>query len=34
MGTGPIAFLMEHYGEGHDVVVESEYGEIKRIGDR
>lgn len=33
MGTGPITFLMEHYGEEHDVVVESEYGQIKRIGD-
>jgi hypothetical protein len=33
MGVIPIEFLMEHYGEGHDVVVESEYGEIKRIGD-
>jgi hypothetical protein len=35
MGRGmePIDFLMEHYGEGHDVVVYSEYGEIKRVGD-
>ena len=31
MGTEPITFLMEHYGEGHDVVVYSEYGEIKRV---
>lgn len=31
MGTEPIAFLMEHYGEEHDVVVYSEYGKIKRI---
>jgi hypothetical protein len=33
MGAEPITFLMDHYGEGHDVVVESEYGDIKRIGD-
>lgn len=33
VGTEPIAFLMEHYGEGHDVVVYSEYGKIKRISD-
>jgi hypothetical protein len=32
MGTEPITFLMEHYGEGHDVVVENEYGDIKRVG--
>jgi hypothetical protein len=31
MGTEPIAFLNEHYGEGHDVVVYSEYGKIKRV---
>ena len=31
MGMVPITFLMEHYGEGHDVVVYSEYGEIKRV---
>jgi hypothetical protein len=31
MGTGPITFLMAHYGEGHRVVVEGEYGEIKSI---
>lgn len=24
-GTEPIDFLMNHYGEGHDVVVNSEY---------
>jgi hypothetical protein len=30
-GTEPIDFLMEHYGEGHDVVVKSENGQIKRI---
>lgn len=30
-GTEPIDFLMEHYGDGHDVVVRSEYGEIKRV---
>jgi hypothetical protein len=34
MGTEPISFLMEHYEEEHDVVVESEYGDIKRIGDQ
>lgn len=33
MGTESIAFLMEHYGEEHDVVVYSEYGKIKRIDD-
>lgn len=33
MGTEPISFLMEHYGEEHDVVVCSEYGKIKRIDD-
>lgn len=33
IGTEPIAFLMEHYGDGHDVVVYSEYGKIKRVGD-
>ena len=27
----PISFLMEHYGDGHDVVVYSEYGKIKRV---
>jgi hypothetical protein len=32
IGTEGVAFLMEHYGEGHDVVVESEYGDIKRVG--
>ena len=31
MGIEPISFLMEHYGEEHDVVVRSEYGKIKRI---
>lgn len=31
VGTEPITFLMEHYGDVHDVVVESEYGEIIRI---
>jgi hypothetical protein len=30
IGTEPIDFLMEHYGGGHDVVVCSEYGKIKR----
>lgn len=33
MGTEPITFLNEHYGEGHDVVVYSEYGRIKRVDD-
>ena len=33
IGTEPISFLMEHYGDGHDVVVCSEYGKIKRVGD-
>lgn len=33
LGTEPISFLMEHYGEGHDVVVYSEYGKIKRVDD-
>ena len=33
MGMEPISFLMEHYGEGHDVVVYSEYGKIKRVDD-
>ena len=33
MGVVPIEFLMEHYGEEHDVVVYSEFGCIKRIGD-
>lgn len=33
-GTEPITFLMEHYGDGHDVVVESEYGDIKRVDDK
>lgn len=33
-GTEPISFLMEHYGEGHDVVVYSEYGKIKRVDDQ
>ncbi len=33
IGTEPIDFLMEHYGEGHDVVVYSEYGKIKRVDD-
>jgi hypothetical protein len=32
MGVEPITFLMEHYEEEHDVVVESEFGDIKRIG--
>jgi hypothetical protein len=31
MRMEPIAFLNEHYGEGHDVVVYSEYGKIKRV---
>jgi len=31
IGTEPIAFLMEHYADEHDVVVFSEYGNIKRI---
>lgn len=31
IGTAPIDFLMEHYGDEHDVVVCSGYGEIKRI---
>lgn len=34
MGTGGITFLMEHYGDGHDVVVESEYGDIRRVGEK
>ena len=33
-GTEPITFLMQHYGDGHDVVVESEYGKIKRIDEK
>jgi hypothetical protein len=32
MGIEPITFLMEHYEEEHDVVVENEFGDIKRIG--
>ncbi len=31
IGTEPIDFLNEHYGEGHEVVVYSEYGKIKRV---
>ena len=31
MGTEPITFLMEHYEDEHDVVVESEYGDIIRL---
>ncbi len=31
MGTEPISFLMEHYGDEHDVVVYSEYGKIRRV---
>lgn len=31
-GTEPIDFLMEHYGEGHDVVVKSECGQVRRVG--
>ena len=30
-GTEPITFLMAHYGDGHDVVVRSEYGTIRRV---
>lgn len=30
-GSEPIDFLMNHYGEGHDVVVISEYGTIKGV---
>lgn len=32
-GSEPIGFLTAHYGEGHDVVILSEYGKIKKIGD-
>jgi hypothetical protein len=33
MGTDPVTFLMDHYGEGHNIVIESDNGQIKRIGE-